>query len=722
MWATLPDEQREEVPSACDECPHRTPCHRTFGDIDGVGLYPFNENSLPNMLRRIDSRIDERFNPRVLVKDVLAEVLGTYGRESSSIDEKSIVTFSTKYLNAVRLSPEELNLWATLPDEQREEVPSACDECPHRTPCHRTFGDIDGVGLYPFNENSLPNMLRRIDSRIDERFNPRVLVKDVLAEVLGTYGRDLKENRFPPVRLLSQMGGTALRPIVTDDLRRQEPENAERRIAVLELWGNGGSTATDLPEELYLAFGLTKPSVQVERPPVVSDDQQPKPTESQVIDVSLKAIQDWGNGAPMQDELLNYIRPLLFTSIISHIDWDNEALVQSQFARASNGLFRTDGISFERQLTQPQPRSVTLRIPTTDEQQELSEAAIALEAIHLFQQHGNWNFPDGSRLLGDLANCLDKWSHHVVRQMKQLQDVAGKWDSTAAAVEILAVGAALGGRPNNRSATLSDWLSALFEDWPQETSAQSREWRDLYQSVWKERIRLNERALARASGTKGGQRGAFIDPSKIVPPLRTVRRQWQLSHHPPNTLFNRRDDIGALARLHSRVNSELSKAAQAEWTLKTDWAAEWHGTVPEGMARREVVEFFRELLNIVIENGVGFSSRSRRSIEAALTEIEGVQLEDALRIAVSLREEEHPVKRLSELGLNRGGNTRSAVKSFLPAARNFLAEIEAAIASHLANLDQSGKDIQGHQANIKRALHQLSQHLKVIGGDDADAD
>ena len=59
------------------------------------------------------------------------------------------------------------------------------------------------------------------------------------------------------------------------------------------------------------------------------------------------------------------------------------------------------------------------------------------------------------------------------------------------------------------------------------------------------------------------------------------------------------------------------------------------------MARREVVEFFRELLNTAIENGVGFSSRSRRSIEAALTEIEGVQLEDALRIAVSLREEEH---------------------------------------------------------------------------------
>ena len=645
------------------------------------------------------------------------------GEESSSFDEKSMVAFSAKYLNAARLDPVQLNSWATLPDEQRRQVPSACGDCPHRIPCHNTFGDIDGVGLYPFTENSVPNMLRRLDSRVDERFNPRILVKEVLAEVLGTYGGDLKNDRFPPIRLLNQMGGGKLPPIVADALQRHDPENAERQRAVLELWGNGSATLTDLPEELYLSFGLAKPPLHSEpHPRAVPEEQHPEIPESRDVDGRLTAIRAWGNGARMQDVLLNYIRPLLFNSIMSHIDWDNERLVQSHFSGASSGPFRRDSISFEGQLTQSARRPVTLKIPSTGDPGELSEAAIALEAIHLFQQHGNWNFPDGSRLLGDLANCLDKWSHHVVRQMKQLQDVGGKWDSAAAAVEILAVGAALGGRPNNRSATLPDWLNSLFEDWPQENSAQSREWRDLYQSVWKERLRLRELALARASGTKGGQRGAFIDPSKIVPPLRTVRRQWQLSHHPPNTLINRPDDIGALAKLHSRVNSELSKAAQAEWTLRTDWVAEWHGTVPEGMARREVVDLIRGLLNLAIENGVGFGSRSRLNIEAALLEVEGVQLDDALRGASILLEESKPVRRLPELGQNRGGNTRSVVRKFLPAVRDFLSELDAATANHIENLDQSGKDIQEHQANIRRALHQLSLALEVIGGDDADAD
>ena len=54
-------------------------------------------------------------------------------------------------------------------------------------------------------------MLRRLDPRLSERFNPRVLVKEILAEILGTYGRDLENNRFPSRQLLEQMGGPRLR-------------------------------------------------------------------------------------------------------------------------------------------------------------------------------------------------------------------------------------------------------------------------------------------------------------------------------------------------------------------------------------------------------------------------------------------------------------------------------------------------------------------------------
>ena len=638
------------------------------------------------------------------------------------INDEAIVAFSAKYLNAARLDREQLSSWALLPDEQRGEAPIACESCPHRTSCHSAFGAADGVGLYPFNRDSLLNMLRRLDSRVDERFNPRVLVKDVLAEVLGTYGGDLDTSSFPSAQLLSQMGGPNLPPIVADELRREHPGQADRQLAVLELWGNGGPTATDLPEELFVSFGLTKPIIQGARPPVVPDPRSLEPSEGGLGDHRLDAIRAWGNGAPLQDDLLNYIRPLLFTSVVSHIDWDNEALVQSHFAPSAGGPFRPDSISFQGQLTQPAPRPVRLRIPISDELQELSEAAIAIESLYQFRRHGAWSIPDGPRLLEALANCLDKWSDHIVRQMQHLQEIDGRWDPAAAAVEMLAVGAALAGRPSHKSATQSDWLNALFEEWPREIHAQSPEWLRLYQFVLGDRSRLLGLALARASGTKGGQRGRFIDPSKLLPPLRRVTEQWELTQHPPDYTANRQDDYGSLARLYTRTSTGLARAAHAEWSQATDWVAGWRHDVPEGLPLKEVVDAVRELLSLALDTGVGFNPRLRTSVVSSLAEIEAIQLDDALRVASLLRKVENPVKQVPELGRDRGSDARAAVRSFLPAVHELLNQLESSVDISIASLNQSGKDLQEHQNQIKRALQQLSLDLGIIGGGDVDVD
>ena len=303
--------------------------------------------------------------------------------------------------------------------------------------------------------------------------------------------------------------------------------------------------------------------------------------------------------------------------------------------------------------------------------------------------------------------------------MKRLQNFDGQWDSSVAAIEMLAVGAALAGRPQRASATLAEWLNALFEEWPTEISAQSPGWKRLYQSVLRNQSRLKDMALARASGTKGGQRGAFIDPSKIVQPLRRIRRRWELIQHPPDGAINLRDDYGALATLYNGVAAELAGVAKAEWVQRTDWVAEWHDNVPQGWSRKEVVDVVRELLDVAMKNGIGFTSRVRDSISSALSDLESVQLDDALRTAAALRDAEEPVKRLPELGLNRGSNARAAVRIFLPAVHGLLNELEASVASRIANIDQGHKDLQEHQSDIKNALHQLSRDLEVIGGVDA---
>ena len=110
------------------------------------------------------------------------------------------------------------------------------------------FGAHDGVGLYPFNPDSLINMFRRLnDTRFDQQVQSQeLLVKDVLAEVLGTYGDDLKKWPFPvPNSFLNQMQGasaTARCPVT--ELRQQNSEQADRQLAILELWGKGNVQPT----------------------------------------------------------------------------------------------------------------------------------------------------------------------------------------------------------------------------------------------------------------------------------------------------------------------------------------------------------------------------------------------------------------------------------------------------------------------------------------------
>ena len=629
------------------------------------------------------------------------------GGETNSINEDSLLTFSAKYLNAARLDPEKLSEWANLPDEQREEPPVACDGCSHRTVCHSGFGMVDEVGLYPFNRASLLNMLRRLDSRLDERFNPRVLVKDVLAEVLSTYGRVLESGSFPPRQLLDQMGGPKLPPIVGDGLLRQNPVEADRQLAVLELWGNGGDTATDLPEELYASFGLQKPTFSSSHKPTVLQPVHESPVEPPSGDARLVGIWDWGNGSSMQDGLLNYIRPLLFDAVISHIDWDNEGLVQTHFVGSTTGSFRRDSISFRRQLTQPANRAVSLRIPISDEREELREASIAIEGLYQFRQFGNWSFQGGTQSLESLGNCLDQWSEYIVQQMKALTAGDEKWDPSVAAVELLAVGAALAGSP---SRTPAESLNALFDQWPQQAFAQSPDWQRLYQLILRDQPKLRDIARARGSGTKGGQRGAFIDPSKFLPTIRRVSRRWELLEKPPGN-----DD---LARLYASVKSELPTVAKSEWVLRTDWLEEWRQHVPEGVTRTEVVEKVRALLNVALDNGVGFGSQLKSSVENALAELERVQLEDALRTAYRLRNQTDPLRLLRELGRDRGGNARAAVKRFLPAVRNLLDQLDAEVSNRISNIDQSAKDLQGYQSQIKVALVQLAGDIDAIGRQD----
>ena len=644
--------------------------------------------------------------------------------ENGSIGTDDIVAFATRYLNASRADEADLSAWAELPEDQRGDPLNRCESCPHRSVCHAAFGAHDGVGLYPFNSNSLVNMLRRQDDQLYRRFNPRVLVKDVMAEVLGTYGEDLRDGRFPPQLLLNQMGGAQLPPVQRDRLRQQNPQQADRQLAILELWGSGTSQPADLAEDLYTAFGTAKPPppesrLQTRPEPSVRPEShahvEPVANPAQSVDPMVAAIRAWGNGESMQDRVTNLLRPKVFDSIVGHIDWDTEGLVQSYFAGTAHRIFdKSFSIGFARQMTQRRSRPVSLTIPSGDRQQELTEAAMALEGLYLFSRHGDWEFDDERDLFAVYANCLEQWSVEALRQIESYRRMQGRWDISKQAVEMLTVGAALAGKAPRQRTDDIGWLNALFTDWPAELPDRTREWQGLYTAFANELTPLRDAVRASVGGTKGGQRGQFIDPTALLPTIKRVRRNWNLSSPPPDEVQSLQNQFGRFARLHNRIQTELSTVAVVEWHEATDWAKEWRGNLGEDIKGRQAIGEIRELMALALNSGIPFNPNTRQSMDSALIELESAQLDNSLEQALRLLERDEPLKLLHNLGRRRGNHIGVAVKRLIPALAQLLNQLETEVDNRVSNSGVIESELRGNQEKIQMALGQLISGLKVM--------
>jgi hypothetical protein len=646
------------------------------------------------------------------------------------------VSFAARYLNAARADTGVLETWyKSGPLSGLDAVPNACGTCPHMDICHATFGSADGMGLYPFTAAAILNMAERTDPQMDERFNPRRLIKSVLVQVLDLHRTDLEEGRFPSEELLRTLGGRRLALDFEDGLKRADPENFPRQRAVLELWGALGHPP-ELPEALYDAFDLPKPRVEglTEAPlggnGVVVGPEPPRQATTP-LDRRLQAVRNWGRGGVLTEDAAQGLYDPVYKAVESFIDWDTIGLQQTAFAgrSASSPLFRTRSVRFHRQATQIAMSGVMLVIPLSPEDEdELRHSALALEGLLQFGQHGHWNFAGGHACLVALGECLPRWADWVVHQFRRLPDSDGLWDPVASAVEVLAVGLALGGGRAVTLGRLPDVLNSLFEEpWPEQPAAQSREWRQLYAKVYAKRAKLREIVQGWASGTKGGEARAFLAPARIVPPLRRIRRKWATTAIPPSGTDQGRDSGGSLAyaelaRLHFEVRSELGAVARSEYDRKLSWLAMVRKHMSAETTRLQVVEALELARSAIGSAGIPCTPSVLREFNDALESFRSVYLDDAIKTVEELAEAEDPVHVLPRLGRSDRAAAIVAAERFFPAAANLLAESEAGLrARRSATIARVGDDLVRDQERVRVGLDALGPILSSLSGARTDA-
>lgn len=631
------------------------------------------------------------------------------------VTEEKVVSFASRYLNAVRVSGADLIAWrqAQLDGGAPVPLPNRCTNCEHRIACHSTFGQVDGFGLYPFSGNAVLNMTRRMDANFEKWFNPRIVVKDVMGEILGNYGDELEAGEFPSKGLLQRMGGSKLPPAQEQMLRTENPAQADRQLALISLWSRRPEQLEPLPAEMYTAFRLTPPALSVlpDRPADddVSKGKPEAPPQKSANDLLIEAVQEWGRGGDIQDKYASQLRPLLRKALSTYLDWDLLGISSTVVD------FEPRSIGFIGQMTRlPWGKGPKLVIPIDSaSEEERRHASMAIEGLIRYGENGSWNFPNGAFLLAAFAEAMERWAAHMVAQIRELPGGSG-WDPVAAAVELLTIGNALVGLPTTKDAKLVDWVDALFHAGRSPDESLVPEWRSVAGDLQTNRPVLQEIVRSRASGTKGGARGAFIDPTAICETIRRVRRTWEASEKVPLAEVEGRIGLKGLVPARKKVDKELAAAVQREGERRRDLMAAVSVALPEGYAWKQLVADLRNLIEQVNEAAVNRSNALQTQLLTVMTNAEKWAVEDALKEVAGLDEKART--NIAILGRSKTSQVLLQASSVVRVADQYLEDLKAGVAKSEAMLGDEGDLLDRSKETITRSLDSLEAELKELGG------
>lgn len=443
------------------------------------------------------------------------------------IDTQSRMDFVGRYLNAARVGNDAL---ASAVSERaissdQSWVPNACVQCRHQDTCHKAFGSTRlGHGLYPFNPEALDRCLGSQLGRPDVqgRFDPRVVLKDVLEYTLVKHRDSLAEGTFPGDRFarhFRNLDAPELEALVEQDIEAHDPATATRRKVLLTFWGDAPPKLVDLDPSVHGAFdisGCGRVANGPPLPPPPPPPTHPQPEET-ALDVDLQDLANWRKGESLPQRLERRLRGLVHGNIVAHMDWERLVLAPADWIGGGKA-FSTRRILF-RDPRQVVPGSIYVMI----DRQSTPDLA-AIEALLRYEHHGDWSFENGARYYRSLRIALDGWAADVAKQLsaiKSRDEIA-----FANAIHALAIGAIVYGLLDVRHSTATDLTEAIFAELPETPPDATGPWGALRVAcalggggTQDGRDRLQARVSGFAGTSKGGSGPQMVDAATIIPIL-----------------------------------------------------------------------------------------------------------------------------------------------------------------------------------------------------------
>lgn len=626
--------------------------------------------------------------------------------EGRSVTQASLSQFTSRYLNAVRLGRDGIERWSETA-QPGESPRSKCETCVHQIECHATFGEVEGYGLYPFTPKALWIAASRADKdSMPERLNPRILQNDLLVEVLDNFGPEISTGTFPPFRLLEKLGGiTALPAVAQAELRNRNPQNYQRWAAFLELY-DGSGTIANLDERLRAAFEVPEILGAGPARPDEEDGDTPAPEPSKRHAASREdlLIEQWIGGQGLDQSVANNLRLLVYSAVSNAIDWDMVGLAKASFAGRTGKAFQTASISFDGQTTQVRADlQVKLVIPGGLVQPETAAAALQ-GVLRASKDQFRWEFPNGEKMLGAFLDCVEIWAKSVETQLRGICQPTPQWNQAAAAIELLCVGAAIGGRikPDSKIADMID--AAFSAQWASECASTAPEIRTLYDKLTRQREKLVVIAQSQTSSMKGGRAGAMLNPGRVVGPIRELRQgKWKLHLQPPD------GDTQEPAKLYREVRDALPTAAGSELAVRKSWLDAMESAFGASATRASVATSLDAARQAVADAGIG-TSTTGRALTEALERFRIVQFDDTLAAARALGSiEGDAVAALPHFGRGRRGAVEAGT-GLAAAAQAFLDTVDD-------NIGATSQGLGAKHGAVAASLERIDTSLAAIEAD-----
>jgi hypothetical protein len=269
------------------------------------------------------------------------------GREwivESRLDTEDEILRRTKllvasYLNAARIGENGLKKHYQLKIDANYLPPLYSeDEDEEDNKILQAFGYVDKVPLFPFTELAIENLARRnLTSGSSLVFNPRIIIRDIIQEILKCGREFIVKKQFPFSSISTKKPSAEiaqwLMSLVVSDVQRKQYQT------LVCIWGNDPKMRSEIgliAKEVFEVFGLPKPDIEFVSPtpttlstpspilPVKTAPSDPTSLQERQIKDYQAILEGWvQNGTILEQSIANKIRNNLVTLINSNIDWNS---------------------------------------------------------------------------------------------------------------------------------------------------------------------------------------------------------------------------------------------------------------------------------------------------------------------------------------------------------------------------------------------------------------